>query len=206
MIEPSPSDENVSGRTPWPGLLFLGAVAVLVAVVATEPWAAAVQAAARSPGPAAGATVPEWMSVDRDARRVRMTVVAGRDETNNRWNFNGYSKGNATITVPVGYEVIVEFRNADPAVTHSLGIDEKPETWPAVFKKPTPVFEGAISPNATSLSGATKKGERETITFTAGQAGEYVLVCYVPGHASAGMWVWFHVSAEGKAGFAAPVS
>jgi uncharacterized cupredoxin-like copper-binding protein len=43
-------------------------------------------------------------------------------------------------------------------------------------------------------------GESETITFTASQAGEYSLVCYVPGHAMIGMYVHFNVSADGEAG------
>ncbi|MFB6240074.1 MAG: sulfocyanin-like copper-binding protein [Gemmatimonadota bacterium] len=145
--------------------------------------------------------LPGWMEVNDSDRTVNMEVVAAKTSANSNWNFNGYANGNATITVPRGYEVTIEFRNEDPAVTHSLGIDEKPDRWSATFSDPQPVFEGAITSNATSMSRATAPGSSETITFTADQAGEYAMVCYIPGHATAGMWVWFHVSADGSAGF-----
>jgi uncharacterized cupredoxin-like copper-binding protein len=31
-------------------------------------------------------------------------------------------------------------------------------------------------------------------------AGNYAMVCYVPGHAALGMWLYFDVSADGEAG------
>ena len=39
-------------------------------------------------------------------------------------------------------------------------------------------------------------GESETITFVAGEAGRYSLVCLVPAHAVSGMWIGFEVSPE----------
>lgn len=145
--------------------------------------------------------VPSWMQVDHDAQTVGLTIVAGQDETNNRWNFNGHANGNATIVVPQGYEVTIQFENADPNNPHSLGID--PNTggsWPATFDAPTPAFEGAITADATSMTDATQPNESETITFTASEAGSYTMVCYVPAHAATGMWIGFEVSAEGQAG------
>lgn len=146
-------------------------------------------------------TMPEWMEVDHDAQTVTMEVTAGSDPSNNRWNFNGYANGDATVVVPQGYEITIEFTNADPNNPHSLGIDERPSGgWPATFQNPTPVFEGAITSDAASMTGATQPDESETITFTAGQAGEYTMVCYVPAHAATGMWINFDVSADGQAG------
>ena len=49
------------------------------------------------------------------------------------------------------------------------------------------------------MTDSTMNGETETITFTAGAAGEYALVCYVPGHATAGMWINFNVEAAAGA-------
>ena len=43
-------------------------------------------------------------------------------------------------------------------------------------------------------------GETETVTFTADAAGTYTLVCYIPGHGTTGMWIYFVVSADGSAG------
>jgi D-aminopeptidase len=59
-----------------------------------------------------------------------------------------------------------------------------------------PVFAGAISSEPTSMTESTLTGELEFFTFTASEAGEYRLVCYVPGHALAGMWVRFVVGDE----------
>jgi uncharacterized cupredoxin-like copper-binding protein len=47
---------------------------------------------------------------------------------------------------------------------------------------------------------ATMPGETETITFVAGAAGNYSLVCYIPGHSAVGMWLFFNVSGDGEAG------
>ena len=145
-------------------------------------------------------TMPDWIQVDRTASTATLEVVAGKTDANNSWNFNGYADGEVVVVVPVDYEITVDFRNADQVVAHSLGIDEKRTSWPATFDDPQPVFEGAMTESPTSMSGATQPGESETLVFTADEAGEYTMVCYIPGHASAGMWIYFTVSAEGEAG------
>ena len=145
--------------------------------------------------------LPDWMQVDDSNQTVELEVIAAKTSANSNWNFNGYANGNATITVPQGYEVTIEFSNEDPAVAHSLGIDDRPNGWPATFSDPQPVFEGGISSNPTSMSQATMPGESETVTFTTSEAGEFYMVCYIPGHAVAGMWIHFHVSSDGSSGF-----
>lgn len=149
-------------------------------------------------------STPGWMQVDNGARTVTLDITAGETDANNRWNFNGYANGNATVVVPQGYEVTVNFRNADPANPHSLGIDSRTGNFPATFDSPAPVFEGAITPDAASMTDATQPNESATITFTASQAGSYSMVCYVPAHAVTGMWIGFEVSADGQAGVRAP--
>ncbi|MFB6239989.1 MAG: sulfocyanin-like copper-binding protein [Gemmatimonadota bacterium] len=143
------------------------------------------------------------MQVNEAKSTVSMEIVAGKTDANNNWNFNGYYAGNnARIVVPQGYEITIDFVNqTGNLVAHSLGIDETMESWPATFQNPKPVFEGAITSNPTSMKGATRPGESETITFTASEAGKYAMVCYIPGHATAGMWIYFTVSGEGEAGF-----
>lgn len=149
-----------------------------------------------------GRAVPDWMEVDRDAETVEMEIVAGASGANAGWNFNGYAGGNARITVPEGWEITVRFRNAAEATAaHSLGIDEMRDSWPATFRDPEPVFEGAVTASPTRTGGATQPGESETLVFTASQAGKYAVVCHLPGHATAGMWIRFVVSAGGEVGF-----
>ena len=161
---------------------------------------AAPPAAAES-APTAELAVPEWMAVDHEAQTVTMDIVAGSTDANNHWNYNGYYNGNATIVVPVGYTITINFSNEDQANPHSVGVDPSAGgSWPAMFEDPQPVFEGAMTSNPTDMATATMPGASETITFVADTAGEYTLVCYIPAHAATGMWIFFTVSADGEAG------
>ena len=135
------------------------------------------------------------------AHTVTIDIVAGQTDANNHWNFNGHSKGDATIVVPEGYTVTVNFRNDDPANVHSLAVIEHSGSFPAMFNEVSPVFAGAATSNATSMTEATAAGGgTETITFTADAAGEYAMACLIPAHAVTGMWMGFDVSASGEAG------
>lgn len=145
----------------------------------------------------AGLTAPSWMLVDATAMTVQLEISAGAEPVNNYWNFNGLYAGNGAITVPQGYAVTINFVNADPAQPHSLGIGERMDSYPAMFENPQPAFAGAITPDPATGSAP---GATASITFTADQAGEFAMICYVPGHAVAGMVVPFHVSADGSAG------
>lgn len=142
-------------------------------------------------------TVPSWMFVDQVAQTVRLDIAAGSEAVNNYWNFNGLYAGNGAITVPQGSTVTINFNNADPAQPHSLGISQAMDAYPAMFENPSPVFVGAITPDPTV---GTAPGATATVTFTVDTAGEYAMVCYVPGHAVAGMVIPFTVSADGSAG------
>lgn len=149
-------------------------------------------------GPAGALSTPAWMTLDETAQTVSMDIVAGETEANNRWNFNGMYAGEGAIVVPEGYSVTINFTNGDPNQPHSLGIDEPMDSYPATFDNPEPVFAGAISPDAAT-TGTAPNGSA-TVTFTADAAGEYVMICYIAGHAVAGMHMPFEVSADGSAG------
>lgn len=146
-------------------------------------------------------STPEWMQVDQANQTVTLDIVAGSSNANNSWNYNGYHSGNATIVVPEGFEITINFENADQVNPHSLGIDTRVGNYPAVFQQTQLAFEGAVTEGATEMAAATQPGQSETITFTAAKAGEYAMVCYVPAHANQGMWILFNVSADGQAGF-----
>jgi sulfocyanin len=153
--------------------------------------------AAEAPAQTGEMSMPAWYQVD--GQNVTLDIVAGQTSAGNYWNFNGAQNGALTITVPVGSEVTINFSNSDPNMAHSVGISPDFDTAPASVD-PTPVFEGAVSSNPTSMTESTMPGQSETVTFTASEAGEYTMVCYIPGHAISGMWVRFVVSAEGEAG------
>lgn len=164
---------------------------------APEEAAAGSEAA---PEQSAELTMPEWFQMDESGQTVTLDITAGTTSANNNWNFNGFYGGTGEIVVPVGYTVTINFTNDDPNIAHSIGVDARTGNFPGSFSNPTPVFEGAISSNPTSMTEGTMPGESETITFTADEAGQYTFVCYIPGHAAIGMWVAFTVSAEGEAG------
>lgn len=142
-------------------------------------------------------STPEWMTVDEAARTVTMEIHAGSSDVNNYWNFNGLYAGHGSISVPQGYTVTINFTNSDPTQPHSLGVDETQDSWPATFDAPEPAFAGAITPDPTI---GTASGGTASITFTVDAAGDYTLVCYVPGHAVAGMHIPFTVTADGTPG------
>jgi sulfocyanin len=161
----------------------------------TEAAPAATEAAA--PAASGEMTMPSWYTMD--GSNVSLDIIAGATDRGNYWNYNGVQFGEMTITVPVGANVTINFSNEDPNMAHSVGISEGFDTAPAMVEA-VAVFDGAMSSNPTSMTDATLPGQSETITFTASEAGEYTMVCYIPGHAVSGMWVRFVVSADGEAG------
>jgi len=166
---------------------------------ATDEAAPSGEAAPAETGGAATLTMPSWYQHDAGANTVGLAITAGATNANNYWNFNGFSSGGATVVVPVGATVTVNFSNQDPNMAHSIGVASFTSNPPAMLE-PSPVFEGAITSNAGDMMNATGTGASETITFTADAAGDYALACFVAGHAVAGMWIHFQVSDAGEAG------
>ena len=150
-------------------------------------------------GNAGTMTDTDWFQIDESAQTVTLNITAGSTSAQNYWNFNGFTQGNGSITVPQGYTVTVNFSNNDPNMAHSLGIEEWQDSYGGTVEV-SPVFDGAVTSNPGSLTDATMPGESETITFTASTAGEYVMICYIPGHAQIGMYVKFIVSSDGSSG------
>ena len=166
-----------------------------------EPAAQAPAPAPARARPTGALEIPDWFSVDHDAHTVTVTMTAGATADNNYWNFNGHVKGELLVAVPVGYAVAIDFINEDPTMPHSLGISSELDNFMMPLA-PQPVFPGAISSDPTSMTSSTMPGEREVISFTASEAGSYSLVCYIAGHTTVGMWVYFDVTADGSAGVA----
>jgi len=149
----------------------------------------------------ASVPTPAWMDVDPGERIVTIDLTAGLTATNDLWNFNGYARGAATLIVPEGFTVTINFKNMDPANTHSVAVMPASDGYDATFHAPQPVFLGAISAAATSVTDAqSADDEPQSFSFRASRAGHYALVCLVPAHALTGMWVGFEVSSSGEAG------
>ena len=127
------------------------------------------------------------------AKTVELTLIAGKTSANQSFNFNGFSNGQMTLTVPTGWKVIVHYQNFSP-LRHSFDVipytGKQPDAPP-----PPPVFKGATTRDPVSGIGV---GREETITFVADKAGKYEYLCGVAGHAPAGMWNYLMVSPTAK--------
>jgi len=142
-------------------------------------------------GTAPQATGP-WLKWDAATHTAALTLVAGYNDTQSGFNFNGAGKGNMTISVPEGAQVKVTFSNKGAlphsAVFTSWGNRTSTSNFPVAFS-------GSSSPNPAS--GITA-GTTQHFSFTAVKAGQYAIVCAVPGHAAAGMWDVFNVTSGGQ--------
>lgn len=147
--------------------------------------------------PTGAMTMPEWYVVDEGARTVNITLTSGSSNRNNYWNYNGAINGEMAITVPEGYTVNLTLINQDPNMPHSIVISDELQNF-ATPPSAEPVFAGAATDNPTSMVDATMPGETETISFVAETAGDYSLVCTIPGHSALGMWLFFRVVGEGE--------
>jgi sulfocyanin len=126
---------------------------------------------------------PQWVQWDAGSKTANLTLVAAYDGTNGFFNFDGYATGHLTITVPLGAKVVVSFTNK-ASLPHSVVITPfTSHTLPGNFP---PAFPGASTPNPAA--GAAKVKVPQVFSFTASKAGQYAIVCGVPGHALGGMW------------------
>lgn len=112
-----------------------------------------------------------------------MTLVAAYNGANGFFNFDGYATGHLTITVPVGAKVVVSFTNKAGLPHSAIVTPFASHTLPGNFPL---AFPGASTPNPSA--GAASVKVPQVFTFTAGKAGQYAIVCGVPGHALGGMW------------------
>lgn len=183
----------------------LSLVVALAACGGGEPADNAPEAPATAPAAEAAApsmsemAMADWFHVDEANKTVHMTITAGLTDALNHWNFNGYTKGEATITVPEGYTITIDLVNNDPVMAHSVGISTVTSGFGALLGESV-AFDGAVTSNPESMTDATMPGETESISFVAATAGNYSMACFIVGHAATGMWIYFNVSSDGSAG------
>jgi PQQ-dependent dehydrogenase (methanol/ethanol family) len=123
---------------------------------------------------------------------VILNLVADFSEANSGLNFNGWSKGDATVTVPTGWEVILNLWNPS-AMPHSAML-----TTEEVLKQGsnfTEAIQAAYTPDPTvGFTGDQTQHWGSPFGYVKMSVpGKYVILCAVPGHASAGMWFYFEV-------------
>lgn len=172
------------GRTGAVGFsLLLGAGALLLTSCAST--ADSVQGRSASP----------LLAYSSAKRTVDLELLAAAPSGSSQFNFDGASNGQMTITVPLGWKVNVTCSNDSTTLTHSCAIVEPNGS--------TPVFPGAA---VAQPRRGVKPGSATVFSFVASKAGDYQIVCLVPGHRDAGMWDRFVVRSGGRPSITGAVS
>jgi sulfocyanin SoxE-like protein len=131
-----------------------------------------------------------WLVTDVPTKTVQFQLIAGFSGLNGALNFNGFGDGGLTFTVPAGWHVVIHFINHDGMLAHSAEVI--PDGPVPITGATTPAFSQAVT---LRLQEGLTTTERDDMKFAADTAGSYLIICGVPGHASAGMWIHFKVSA-----------
>ena len=139
----------------------------------------------------AGITAADFLKLGTEPKTVKVTLIAAFTEDNYGMNFDGYSHGKATFTIPTGWKVEVTFINPSP-VPHSAIVVERDDV--RKIQLGDPAFAGASTPKPLIGMSSSKA----IFTFTASEAGDYAFACGFPSHAASGHWVALKVVADAK--------
>ncbi|HWC73993.1 MAG TPA: sulfocyanin-like copper-binding protein [Gemmatimonadales bacterium] len=131
-----------------------------------------------------------WLTVDSASKTATFLLTAGLTGLNGGLNFNGYKDGALTFSVPVNWNVVIEFTNHDGNLTHSAEVIDTVKPVP-----PGPVDPSFPRAMTVRLTQGIATDGKDTMRFTANKPGSYLIFCAVPGHGLAGMWIRFRVSA-----------
>lgn len=144
-------------------------------------------------GPASAQAAPavdtSWLRFDASAKTADFELLAGMTTAFAGLNFNGFRSGGLTLTVPQDWRVTLHFKNRDPNLPHSAEVAPGGDPPSGPVK---PAFAGAAT---RALDTGLSPGDSQDVTFPAAKVGSYLIICPVPGHAAAGMWIRFEVSA-----------
>lgn len=132
-----------------------------------------------------------WLVTDVPTKTVQFQLIAGYSGLNGAQNFNGFGDGALTLTVPLGWHVVLHFSNRDGMLPHSSEVIADGPV-PAAPSTTSPAFSQAVT---LKLQDGLTSTERDDMKFVADKAGAYLIVCGVPGHAAAGMWIRLTVEA-----------
>ncbi len=136
---------------------------------------------------------PSWLTIDTVSHTATFELIAGLTGLNGALNFNGFRDGGLTLTVPLGWTVVMHFRNHDGMLPHSAEVID--EVHPLPTQPVTPAFPRAFT--LRLAEGIPSEG-RDDLRFIADKGGSYLIFCGVPGHGAAGMWIRLRVSESAR--------
>ena len=164
-------------------------VAVLGLALGAPP---ALEAQATAFPPPLDSTYLRWSPGTRTATFKLVAGIPGRAKS--PFNFDGFTDGELTMTVPESATVVLNFVNEDgtPHSAELIGDSTQPLPNMALDQPAIPrAYSRAVSEGIAQFG-------RDVIRFKAAPAGDYRIICGVPGHALSGMWIRFEVSKEAK--------
>ena len=140
------------------------------------------------------ASAATFVSSDAASKTATITVDANQGTAGGGLNFNGVVKGAKSFTIPAGWTVVMNFKNMG-MIPHSA-IVVKGTTPPTSVAEKDAAFPGAYT--KTVMQGMNA-GATDVVKFKATTAGNYLLICGVPGHALGGQYLGLKVVAGAKA-------
>jgi plastocyanin len=164
-----------------------GTTAATVAAESTDsaPAEAPTPTAATSTTPAAADS--EYLKWDPATKTVTFKLVAGP------FDFNHFTNGGGTLTVPAGSTNVWNFLQND-GTPHSAEVASG--TGPVPNSGGDPAIPRAYTNKVVE---GLVQGATDVIRFTAPDTGSYRIICGVPGHALSGMWIWLKIDPAAKA-------
>jgi len=131
----------------------------------------------------------EDLKYDAASNTVTFQLIGGP----HGFQFNGFSSGGATLTLPPKANVVINFVNKD-------GTPHSAEVIPGEGPIPNAGGDPALPRAFTNqlLQGLPHEGT-DNMKFTVPATGSYRIFCGVPGHGLSGMWMWMKVDPAAKA-------
>jgi plastocyanin len=140
-----------------------------------------------SPGAVPAAPDSEYVKWDPATKTVTFRLVAGP------FDFNHFTNGGGTLTVPAGSTNVWNFLQND-GTPHSAEVASG--TGPLPNSGGDPAIPRAYTNKVVE---GMAQGDTDVIRFTAPDTGSYRIICGVPGHALSGMWIWLKIDPAAKA-------
>jgi plastocyanin len=156
------------------------------AAPATETESVAATVAVQ-PADSPAVTDSGYLKWDPATKTVTFSLVAGPFE------FNHFTSGGGTLTVPAGSTNVWNFSQND-GTPHSAEVASG--SGPLPNSGGDPAIPRAYTNKVVE---GMAQGETDVIRFTAPDTGSYRIICGVPGHALSGMWIWLKIDPAAKA-------
>jgi sulfocyanin len=128
-----------------------------------------------------------WLQWNAATKTVTFELIAGLDGAKSPFNFNGYIDGEASLIVPPGSTVVMNFVQKD-GTPHSAELIADKDPMPNMAGEPA-IPRAYTNKAAEGLPQEAK----DVMRFTAPESGSYRIFCGVPGHGLSGMWIRFTV-------------